>query len=89
MALGASHSDVIRMVLAQGIAAIGGGLVLGIAASFVVNRLLESMLFHVSASDPATLSAVAAILVAAALVACYLPARRALAIEPVEALRLE
>ena len=89
MTLGAQSDDVLRMVLAQGgkIALIG--IVIGIAAAFGLTQLMSSLLFSVSASDPATFAAVAGLLVLVALFACFIPARRAAKLDPMVALRYE
>jgi ABC-type antimicrobial peptide transport system permease subunit len=89
IALGAETARVSRMVLRQGLilAAIGTGI--GVVAAVAVTRLMSAFLFGVSAFDPVTFTAVAAVLVATALLASWLPARRAARIDPVEALRWE
>jgi putative ABC transport system permease protein len=89
MALGARHSGVLRMVLAEGgrIALIGVGI--GVVAALSLTRLMSSLLFAVNASDPATFAAVALLLVVVALLACYVPARRAMRVDPMIALRHE
>jgi putative ABC transport system permease protein len=89
MALGATHADVLRMVLAGGLLPTAAGIALGVVASFGLARLMSSLLFGVTATDPATYATLAAALAATALLACMLPARRAAAVEPVEALRHE
>jgi putative ABC transport system permease protein len=89
MALGAQPRDVMRMILAQGTALAGMGLVIGIAVSFVVTRLMASLLYGVSASDPLAFLAGAIVLLLVALVACYIPARRATRVDPLVALRYE
>jgi predicted permease len=89
MALGASRAAVLRMILSQGGKLAAAGVVAGLGASFVLTRSMEAMLYGVSASDPITFIAVAILLTAVALVACYIPARRAMQVDPMVALRHE
>ena len=89
MALGAPRHHVLSLMLAMGARLVLLGLVVGIAASFASTRLLRSQLFGVEPGDPLAYAGVALVLGLVALVACYLPARRAAAVEPVEALRAE
>jgi putative ABC transport system permease protein len=89
MALGASRSAVLRMILSQGGKLAAAGVIVGLGASFVLTRSMEAMLFGVSASDPFTFTAVAMLLTAVALAACYIPARRAMQVDPMVALRHE
>jgi len=89
MALGASRSAVMSMVLAGGLAPVAIGIALGIAGALVTGRFISSMLFAVSPYDIGTMTAVVALTTAAALFACLLPARRAISIDPITALRYE
>jgi hypothetical protein len=89
MAIGAQQSDVVGMVVRQGLLVALAGAVIGAGASFAVNGLIEKILYHVRAGDPLTLLAVTAILLLIALAACYLPARRATRVDPLVALRYE
>jgi len=87
MALGASRSDVFRLVVMQGARLTIIGLALGVALSFGLTRFIAGLLYGISANDPATLIAVLAVLGAMSLLACYLPARRAMRADPVDAIR--
>src|SRR3569833_330819 len=89
MALGARRSDVLKMVMGQGLRLTGIGLGLGLAAALGAARLLSPLLYGIEANDPATMTAVAVGLAAIALTACYLPARRAMRVDPSVALRYE
>jgi predicted permease len=89
MALGAEGGDVLRMVMKQGMALAGLGIVIGVAGAFGLSRLLTALLFGVKANDPLTLVAVAVVLALTALVACWIPARRATLVDPLVALRYE
>jgi predicted permease len=89
IALGAEPRDVIRLVVRQGVALAAVGIVVGLLAALALTRLMRSMLFEVTSSDPLTFVAICAILVATALVACWIPARRATRVQPTEALRAE
>jgi putative ABC transport system permease protein len=89
MALGARGGEVVRMILWQGMRMILTGTAVGIVSVFGFSRLLARLLYGVSATDPFVFSAVAAVMIGVALLATYLPARRAIAIDPVLALRSE
>jgi putative ABC transport system permease protein len=89
MALGAQVSDVLRMVIGQGMKLVLTGLALGLVASVALTRTIRSLLFGVSATDPATFAAIAALLALVALLACFVPARRATRVNPMVALRGE
>jgi predicted permease len=89
MALGAGRGDMLKSVMRQGMLLSGIGVVIGLAASFGLNRFLGTLLFGVKATDPITYAAVAVILISVALLATYIPARRATQIDPMIALRYE
>jgi putative ABC transport system permease protein len=89
VALGAAPSGILRMILGQGLRTIFVGVAIGIAASLALTRTVQSLLFGVTASDPVTFGGVTLLLVGAALLACYIPARRATKVDPMVALRHE
>ncbi len=89
MALGAQAADVRRMVLGQGMMLAGVGIALGLAGSLAVTRVVRALLFETSPTDPLTFAGVVPLLAAAALLACWLPARRAMRADPIVALRYE
>src|SRR5262249_8944207 len=89
MVLGARARDVVALIVGDGMKVAAAGLALGLAGGLFVTRLLGSLLYEVSAADPMTFGAVAAILAATALVACWIPARRASRVAPMVALRDE
>jgi ABC-type antimicrobial peptide transport system permease subunit len=88
-ALGAERSDILRLVLGQGLALALCGIVLGLAASLALTRLMTTMLYHVSTTDPAVFAGGAVLFAGVAMLASYLPARRATHVDPAVALRGE
>ena len=89
LALGAERSRVLRAMLLEGLRPVAIGVIVGLAASLAASRLIARMLFNVGASDPLTYAAVIAVLVASAMIATWIPARRVLGIDPIRALRVE
>jgi predicted permease len=89
MALGAQRSEILGMVIGQGMRLAGIGAGVGLAASLAISRVLQNQLFHVSPFDPLTFTATALVLIGAALLASYVPARRATRVDPMDALRYE
>jgi predicted permease len=86
-ALGARPADIVRLVLRQGLGLTLAGIAAGLAGAFLIGRALESLLFHVSPTDPVIYAGMALLFLAVALIASYLPARRALRVDPVVAIR--
>jgi ABC-type antimicrobial peptide transport system permease subunit len=89
MALGASRADVLRMVALAGLRLIGVGAAVGLLASFGMTRVLATQLWSISPHDPLTLSAVVTLMALVGLAACYFPARKAMRVDPMVALRYE
>lgn len=89
MALGAQRSDVLKMTVKQGLKLVGFGLVIGLAVAFVLTRVMASLLFGVSATDPLTFLSISAVLLAVAVLASYIPALRATKVDPMVALRYQ
>jgi putative ABC transport system permease protein len=88
LALGAQPTDVLRIVLGQGARLVVAGLAVGTAASLALTRLMTGLLFGIGARDPLTFAGVGVLLALVSLVACYIPARRAMRVDPVVALRM-
>ncbi|MGB8662359.1 MAG: FtsX-like permease family protein, partial [Candidatus Acidiferrum sp.] len=89
MALGAHPRDVLRLILGEGLKLVLAGVVLGIIAALAMTRLLSTLIYGVSATDPLIFLSVVTLLVAVALAACFVPARRAMRVDPIVALRYE
>jgi putative ABC transport system permease protein len=89
VAIGAQSRDVFRMVIRQGMLLAMIGIAFGLAGAFALTRLMTTMLFGVAPNDPATFVGIALLLTGVALVACYIPGRRATKVNPLEALRYE
>ena len=89
MALGASKQDILRLVLGHGLRLTFIGVAVGLAASFALTRYLGSLLLGVTSTDAITFSGVAVLLCAVALFACFIPARRAMRVDPMVALHYE
>jgi putative ABC transport system permease protein len=88
-ALGASALDLMRLVVLGGVVPVGAGILLGLAGSLLLTRVMQSLLFETTPTDPATMIGVGLILATVALAACYVPARRAARVDPIVALRHE
>jgi len=89
VALGAQKHDVLRLIVRQGMMPVLIGVAIGLASTVALTRLMSTLLFGVSATDPVTLGLITLLLAAVALLACYLPARRATKVDPMIALRYE
>ena len=89
LALGARPGDVFRLIIGRGMALAAVGSTLGLAGAWMFGRVLESLLFQIPATDPITLVSAPVLLLTVALLACYVPARRAMRVDPMVALRYE
>jgi len=89
MALGAARRDVLWLVIKRGLMLTSGGVLIGVAGAMALTRLMTSLLFGVSATDPVTFVAISLLLAGVALAACFVPARQATKVAPMEALRYE
>jgi putative ABC transport system permease protein len=89
MAFGASSRDILRLVWLQGVRLVLAGIAIGTAAAWALTRAMTHLLAEISASDPVTYISVAILLAVVALLACYIPARRAMRVDPMIALRYE
>jgi ABC-type antimicrobial peptide transport system permease subunit len=87
-ALGARQGDILRLMLGEGLGMVLAGIAIGMGGAFALTRVMKNLLFHVNASDPGIFIGIGVLFVAAALAASYIPARRAVGIDPMEALRV-
>jgi ABC-type antimicrobial peptide transport system permease subunit len=89
MALGASHKSVLRLVVGQGMVLALIGVAIGVVASFFLTKFMATLLFGVSATDPLTFVAISGLLIGVSILASFIPARRAMKVDPMVALRYE
>ena len=89
VALGAQKSAVMKLILGEGAMLVGAGLLIGFSTSLALNQFMKSLLFAVSATDPLVFGGVASLLIVVAFLACYVPARRAMKVDPQVILRYE
>jgi ABC-type antimicrobial peptide transport system permease subunit len=89
MALGAQRTDVLKMTIKQGLKLVGLGLIIGLGAAFVLTRVMATLLFGISATDPLTFITISFVLLAVAMLASYIPSVRAMRVDPMVALRYQ
>jgi putative ABC transport system permease protein len=89
IALGARRTDVLQMTVAQGLKLVGAGMMIGLVAAFLVTRVLATLLFGITATDPITFAGISVVLLAVAILASYIPALRATRVDPITALRAQ
>jgi len=89
MALGARRADVLQMTVKQGLKLVGAGMLLGVIAAFILTRLMATLLYGISATDPITFAGISMVLLAVAIFASYVPALRATKVDPIIALRAQ
>jgi putative ABC transport system permease protein len=89
IALGARRADVLQMTVKQGLKLVGAGMVLGLLAAILLTRVMASLLFGISATDPITFIGISVVLLAVAILASYVPALRATRVDPIVALRAQ
>jgi putative ABC transport system permease protein len=89
IALGARRADVLQMTMKQALKLVGAGIMIGLAAAFLLTRVLASLLFGISATDPITFIGISVVLLAVAILASYVPALRATRVDPIVALRAQ
>jgi ABC-type antimicrobial peptide transport system permease subunit len=89
MALGARRADVLKMTVGQGLKLVGAGMILGLGAAFLLTRVMATLLYGISATDPITFIGISVVLLAVAILASYVPALRATKVDPITALRAQ
>ena len=89
IALGAKRGDVLKMTVKQGLRLVGFGLIIGLGAAFILTRVMATLLFGISATDPLTFLSISLVLLAVAMLASYIPALRATRVDPMIALRAQ